>query len=195
MSRLVIGLTGNIATGKSTVAGMLRALGANIIDADQLARQAVRPGQPALAQIVETFGHEMLLPSGELDRTKLGRLVFGDPDKLRQLEAIIHPVVREAIQQALDTQPDNSVVVLEVIKLFESSWARQCDQVWVTYCPPDAQIARLVSTRGLSVEEARLRVAAQPPQADKIAKADVLIDTSQGLNYTRQQVFAAWEAL
>jgi dephospho-CoA kinase len=192
---LVIGLTGNIATGKSTVAGILRALGATVIDADQLARQVVQPGQPALAQIVETFGHDVLLPSGALDRAKLGRLVFSDPDKLRRLEAIIHPAVGAAIQRALDEHPDHGVVVLEVIKLFESSWARRCDQVWVTYCPPDAQVARLVGTRGLSIEEARLRVAAQPPQADKIARADVLIDTSQGLNYTRQQVFAAWEAL
>jgi hypothetical protein len=92
---VLIGLTGNIATGKSTVAGILRALGAEVIDADQVARQVVRPGQPALAQIVQTFGREVLLPSGELDRAKLARVVFGDQAKLQQLEAIVHPAVRQ----------------------------------------------------------------------------------------------------
>jgi len=195
VARLVIGLTGNIATGKSTVAGMLRLLGAEVVDADQLARQAVQPGRPALAQVVQAFGQGVLLPNGELDRPKLARLAFGNQDSLRRLEAIIHPFVRAAIQQALDAQPEGSVLVLEVIKLFEGGWDRRCDQVWVTYCVPEAQIARLVRARGLSIEEARLRVEAQPPQTEKIARADVLLDTSQGLNHTRQQVFAAWEAL
>lgn len=192
---MLIGLTGNIATGKSTVAGILRALGAEVIDADQVARQVVQPGQPALAQIVQTFGREVLLPSGELDRAKLARVVFGDQAKLQQLEAIVHPAVRQAIQGMLRDRQEEEVVVLEAIKLFEAGWDRRCDQVWVTYCLPDQQIARLVHLRGMSVEEARLRIAAQAPQAEKIARADVLIDTTQGLNYTRRQVLAAWEML
>jgi dephospho-CoA kinase len=192
---VLIGLTGNIATGKSTVASILRALGAEVIDADQIARQVVQPGRPAFAQVVQTFGREVLLPSGELDRAKLACLVFGDQAKLQQLEAIVHPAVRRAIQQMLGDRQGERVIALEAIKLIEVSWDRQCDQVWVTYCLPDQQIARLVHLRGMSVEDARLRVAAQAPQADKIARADVLIDTTQGLNYTRQQVFAAWEML
>ncbi|PJF48159.1 MAG: dephospho-CoA kinase [Chloroflexi bacterium] len=194
MPRLLIGLTGNIATGKSTVARMLRELGAVVIDADQVAREVVRPGQPTLDQIVRTFGSDVLLPNGALDRSKMARLVFGDADRLKQLEAIIHPAVREAMWRAIRAQPDDAVVVIEVIKLFESGWARECDQVWVTHCPPEMQVARLVSDRGLSLTEARMRVEAQNPQADKLARADVVIDTSGSLEDTRQQVETAWMA-
>lgn len=194
MPRLLIGLTGNIATGKSAVARMLRELGAVVIDADQVAREVVRPGQPTLAEIARAFGPGVLLPNGELDRTKMARLVFGDPDRLKQLEAIVHPAVREAMWRAIRAQPDDAVVVIEVIKLFESGWARECDQVWVTHCPPEVQMARLVSERGLSPAEARARVEAQNPQADKLARADVVIDTSGSLEETRRQVEAAWMA-
>ncbi len=194
MPRLLIGLTGNIATGKSAVARMLRELGAVVIDADQVAREVVRPGQPTLEEIVRAFGPGVLLPNGELDRPKMARLVFGDPDRLKQLEAIVHPAVREAMGRAIRAQPDDAVVVIEVIKLFESGWARECDQVWVTHCPPEVQMARLVSERGLSPAEARARVEAQNPQADKLARADVVIDTSGSLEETRRQVEAAWMA-
>lgn len=194
MPRLLIGLTGNIATGKSTVARMLRELGAVVIDADQIARDVVRPGQPSLAEIVRVFGSEVLLPNGELDRPKMARLVFSDPDKLRQLEAIIHPVVREAIWREIRAQPNDAVVVIEAIKLFESSWARACDQVWVTHCSPETQVARLIESRGLSPEEARIRVEAQSPQAEKLAQAHVVIDTSHSLEETHRQVMSAWRA-
>lgn len=194
MPRLLIGLTGNIATGKSTVARMLRELGAVVIDADQVAREVVRSGQPTLEEIVRAFGPGLLLPNGELDRPKMARLVFGDPDRLKQLEAIVHPAVREAMWRTIRAQPDDAVVVIEVIKLFESGWARECDQVWVTHCPPEVQMARLVSERGLSPAEARARVEAQNPQADKLARADVVIDTSGSLEETRRQVEAAWMA-
>lgn len=194
MPRLLIGLTGNIATGKSAVARMLRELGAVVIDADQVAREVVRPGQPTLDEIARAFGPGVLLPNGELDRPKMARLVFGDPDRLKQLEAIVHPAVREAMWRAIRAQPDDAVVVIEVIKLFESGWARECDQVWVTHCPPEVQMARLVSERGLSPAEARARVEAQNPQADKLARADVVIDTSGSLEETRRQVEAAWMA-
>lgn len=194
MPRLLIGLTGNIATGKSTVARMLREFGAVVIDADRIARDVVRPSQPALDEITRVFGSQVLLPNGELDRPKMARLVFGDPDKLKQLEAIIHPAVREAMRREIRMQPDDAVVVIEAIKLFESSWARACDQVWVTHCSPETQLARLVEFRGLSPEEARVRIEAQNPQADKLAQADVVIDTSAGLEETRRQVMAAWQA-
>ncbi|MCS7056373.1 MAG: dephospho-CoA kinase [Thermoflexales bacterium] len=194
MPRLLIGLTGNIATGKSAVAHMLRELGAVVIDADRIARDVVRPGQPTLDAIVRAFGPEVLLPNGELDRPKMARLVFSDPDKLKQLEAIVHPAVREAMQREIQAQPDDAVVVIEVIKLFESGWARLCDQVWVTHCPPQMQVERLVKYRGLSPEEARARVEAQNPQAEKLSRADVIIDTSGSLEETRRQVVAAWQA-
>lgn len=195
MPRLLIGLTGNIATGKSEVARMLRRLGAVVIDADQIAREIVQPGRPALTEIVRAFGADILLPNGELDRKKLARIVFSDPRKLQQLEAITHPAVRQVMGELIAAQPADAAVVLEVIKLFESGWACQCDEVWVTHCPTEMQIARLMRDRGLSEAEARARVAAQNPQADKLARADLVIDTSGSLEYTRQQVEAAWRAL
>jgi len=193
MPRLLIGLTGNVATGKSEVARMLSALGAVVIDADRIAREVVQPGQPALDAIVRAFGPGVLLPTGQLDRPRMARLVFGDPVRLRQLEAIVHPAVHEAIWREIRAQPDDAVVVIEVIKLFESGWDRHCDQVWVTHCPPEQQMERLTRYRGLSAEEARARVDAQSPQAEKLARADVVIDTSGDLLETRRQVMAAWE--
>jgi len=193
MPRLLIGLTGNIATGKSEVARMLGALGAVIVDADRIAREVVQPGCPALDAIVRTFGPGVLLPTGQLDRPQMARLVFGDPVRLRQLEAIVHPAVREAMWREIRAQPDDAVVVIEVIRLFESGWDRHCDQVWVTHCSPEQQMERLMRYRGLSAEEARARLAAQSPQAEKLARADVVIDTSGDLHETRRQVMAAWE--
>jgi dephospho-CoA kinase len=188
----LIGLTGNIATGKSEVARMLRSLGAVVIDADRVARDVVRPGQPALVEIVRVFGEQVLLPNGELNRRLLGSIVFSDDAKLKQLEAITHPAVRAEMQRQIDAAPNDAVVVIEVIKLFESGWADRCDQVWVTDCPPEMQIARLMQGRGMSEAEARARIAAQTSQAGKVARADVVIDTSGNLEDTRQQVEAVW---
>ncbi len=134
--RLLIGLTGNIATGKSTVAQVLRALGAVVIDADQVSRQVVEREQPALAEIVRTFGAGILLPDGGLDRKALGQIVFNDPQRLQALEAIVHPAVHVEIERRLAATSPDRVAVIEVIKLFESGWADQCDQIWVTDCPP-----------------------------------------------------------
>lgn len=195
MPRLLIGLTGNIATGKSEVARMLHDLGAVVIDADQVAREVVEPGQPALAEIARVFGTDLLLPSGELDRRKMARLVFNDPEKLQRLEAITHPAVREVMWQKIRAQAEEAIVVIEVIKLFESDWAHHCDEVWVTHCPPEMQIERLMHGRNLTETEAYARVSAQPPQHDKLKKADVIIDTSGNLEHTRQQVIAAWNRL
>lgn len=194
MPRLLIGLTGNIATGKSEVARMLRDLGAVVIDADRVARDVVQPGQSALAEIARVFGNGVLLPNGELDRRKMARLVFNDPDKLEQLERITHPAVREAMWGRIHAQPENAAVVIEVIKLFESDWAHHCDEVWVTDCPAEMQIERLMRDRGLAEAEARARVNAQTSQVGKRERADVVIDTSGNLEHTRRQVEAAWQA-
>lgn len=189
----LIGLTGNIATGKSEVCRILRQQGATVIDADQVARDIVAKGQPALAQIAQTFGESVLLPSGELNRKRMGDIVFNDPVKLRQLEAITHPAARAELwrRTALAFRGATSlqhIVVIEVIRLFEGGYASDCDEVWVTHCSPDQQIARLMQSRGFTESEARTRVNAQTPQADKVAKADVVIDTSVDLETTRQQV-------
>ena len=190
--RLLIGLTGNIATGKSTVAQVLRALGAVVIDADQVSRQVVEREQPALAEIVRTFGAGILLPDGGLDRKALGQIVFNDPQRLQALEAIVHPAVHVEIERRLAATSPDRVAVIEVIKLFESGWADQCDQIWVTDCPPEEQVARLMHTRGMSEAEARSRVAAQSPQAEKLNRADVVIDTSGAYAETARQVRDVW---
>ncbi len=195
MSKTLVGLTGNIATGKSEVAKRLRELGAVVIDADQLAREVVEPGTPALAEIARVFGQDVLLPDGALDRKKMAGIVFNDPAKLKQLEAITHPAVRVLLWQRIDAAPADRAVVIEVIRLFEGGYAQQCDQIWVTHCPRPMQIERLVQGRGLTMAEATRRVDAQAPQTDKVARADVVIDTSKTLEDTRRQVDAAWDAL
>lgn len=193
--RILIGLTGNIATGKSAVAQRLRELGATVIDADQLVRVVVQKGQPALDEIVRTFGPQVLLADGELDRKVLGQVVFNDAQKLKQLEQITHPAVHVEIQRQLDELPPDSVAVIEVIKLIESGWADRCDSVWVTDCPPEDQVNRLMRSRGMSEAEAHARVAAQNPQAEKLARANVIIDTSGTFAQTRKQVTQAWDKL
>lgn len=212
----VIGLTGNIACGKSTVVAMLRECGAQVIDADRVTHDLQRPGEPVYQQIVATFGSGILVePGGPIDRRKLGAIVFGDPAALRQLEQIVHPAVHTRISAWLsslggtgtaadhdDRRPREStsqlpttVAVIDAIKLLESGWKPICDAIWVVTCPPEQQLARLIATRGMDAAEARGRIAAQPPQADKAAQADVVIDNSGTLDYTRRQVEAAWQAI
>lgn len=191
----IIGLTGNIGTGKSTVLQMLAELGAEIIDADKLAHEVIAPNGPAYAAVVEAFGQEIVKPDGHIDRGKLGEIVFRDPQPLASLEALVHPAVsvrtRELIEQA-----KTPVIILEAIKLLESGLARQlCDEVWVVTCRREQQLARVMAQRGLTEAEARLRMEAQPPQEEKIAQADVIIDNSGTVEETRKQVRAAWEKL
>ncbi|MFQ6101794.1 MAG: dephospho-CoA kinase [Anaerolineae bacterium] len=191
---LLIGLTGNVGTGKSTVARVLAELGAETIDADRVAHEVMRAGTPAHTAVVETFGPEVLAPDGEIDRTQLGPLVFADSAALARLEAIVHPATLEAITHRI-AAASADVVVIEAIKLIEAGMADGCDSVWVTTCRPEQQIRRIMSERGLSRAEAEQRVRAQSPQEEKIARADVVIDTSGTLSWTRVQVRAAWERL
>ncbi|HUV91123.1 MAG TPA: dephospho-CoA kinase [Anaerolineae bacterium] len=191
---LLIGITGNIGTGKSTVARMLASLGAEVIDADKVAHEVMRAGYSAHAHIVETFGPQVLGPDGEVDRARLGSIVFANPELLARLEAIAHPATLEAIaRRIVATSAD--VVVVEAIKLIESGLASGCDNVWVTTCRPKQQVYRIAGGRGLSRAEAWERVRAQPPQEDKIARADVVVDTSGSMSRTRAQVQAAWDRL
>ncbi len=189
--KYVIGLTGNIATGKSVVRKMLEHLGAYGIDADRLAHRAIARGAPGYAPVVETFGRWIVGPDGEIDRRKLGRIVFGDPEALAQLEAIIHPLVEQAIHYLVRNTP-HKVVVIEAIKLLESGLHKLCDAIWVVDAPPEVQMERLIKQRGMHADEARQRIMAQPPQSLKRARADVIIDNSRTYEYTWRQVVDAW---
>ncbi len=192
--KTLIGLTGNIACGKSTVLRQLRELGAHAIDADALIHVILRRDGAAFAPVVADFGSGILGDDGEIDRRALGKIVFSDPARLRRLEEIEHPIVRRMIDEQISIAPER-VVVLDAIKLFESGWAAKCDTVWVVTCMRDQQIARLVETRGYSREEAEVRVNAQALQREKVAGADVVIDNSGSLADTRAQVEEAWHAL
>ncbi len=189
---LVIGITGNIATGKSTVATMLAALGAEVIDADEVAHQTMRPGTEVHTRVVDTFGSQILTPGGAIDRGELGPMVFGDPEALERLEAIVHPPTLERIDRRIACSCAD-IVAVEAIKLLESGMSDECDSVWVTTCRREQQVERLVSQRGLREDEACYRVDAQGPHYDKVARADVVIDNSGPLWVTRAQVEAAWE--
>jgi len=193
-SHLVIGLTGNIATGKSTVAQMLAEWGAEAIDADKVAHEVMRAGTDVHARIVDAFGQEVVGEGGEIDRHALGQIVFSDPQALRQLEAIVHPATCEAIWARVAAS-EAEAVVIEAIKLIEAGLAERCDAVWVTICPQAVQIERLTRMRQMARAEARRRVAAQPPQAEKVARADEVIHTDVPLEETRAQVRTAWQKL
>ena len=189
---VVIGLTGNIATGKSTVGQMCTRWGAQHIDADRLAHQAIAKGTRTWESIIAAFGAGIQAPGGEIDRARLGAIVFSDANALEQLERWVHPEVI-ARTQTLIAGSKADVVVIEAIKLIESGMVIQlCDVLWVVTAPREVQIQRLVDQRGLSHDEAALRVDAQPPQELKIARADVIIDNGGSIQATKRQVKRAW---
>ena len=189
-----IGLTGNIAAGKSTVAGMLGRLGAYVLDGDALAHWAMRAGTPVQRRIVMRFGPQALGADGEVDRDRLGALVFTDPAALRDLEQIVHPAVIEETVRRLSAS-EKPVGVIEAIKLLEAGMRQYCNAIWVVTATHPAQVERLVRTRGLTTAQAETRIAAQPPEGGKVAQADVVIDNSGSLRETRSQVMRAWEAI
>ena len=185
----VIGLTGNIGCGKSSVAAMLRELGVATIDADALARQIRQNDADARRAIEHRFG--------TLDARRLGEVVFAHPAALRDLEAILHPLVRNAVRERLAELEEGGVPVasVEVIKLFESPLHDACDEAWVVRCDEQDAVSRLAASRGMDEATVRARMAAQSSQDDKIARADVVIDNRGSLDETRRQVAAALAAL
>lgn len=185
----VIGLTGNIGCGKSTVAGMLRELGAATIDADAVAREIRHNDADVRAAIQRRFG--------TYDAAELGRIVFADAAALRDLEALLHPRVRGEIRTRLSelSQGGVEVVAVEVIKLLESPLADACDEIWVVRCQETDALARLAASRGMDEATARRRLANQSSQDEKVAAADVVIDGSLPIEETRRQVEVALAAL
>jgi dephospho-CoA kinase len=194
IKKYLIGLTGNIATGKSTVLRMLKRLGARVIDADALVHQLMARGTPVWQAILDEFGEGIRGPEGEIDRGKLGAIVFADAEVLKRLEAIVHPAVTARVDELI-RQATEPVVVVEAIKLIEAGWHRTCDALWVVTCPKEQQLERLMRMRKLNREEALLRIEAQPPQENKVALADVVIDNSGNLKEMREQVEREWERL
>lgn len=189
--KYVIGLTGNIAVGKSLVRQRLQELGAYAIDADRIAHQVMMPGGPAFQAILAAFGPQILGGDGQVDRAALGRIVFSDPAALKRLEDITHPVIHETIDR-LVKRSEKEVAVIEAIKLLEGRLKDAVDAVWVVHAAPQTQHQRLISQRGLSPEEARQRIQAQNSQADKIRQADVVIHNDGGIADTLKQVQAHW---
>jgi len=193
-ARYVIGLTGNIGSGKTVVADMLRGLGADVIDADQVARDVLATGSPEVDSVIERFGDDLLRDDGSIDRAALGRIVFDDAKALADLEAIVHPATRTRILAHLaDSNAD--VAVIEAIKLLEGPLVNQVDGVWVVTAPAETRVERLVSQRGLPNADARQRVNAQNPEADKVQRADVVLRNDGSLADLRQRVNEEWQKL
>ncbi len=190
--KYVIGLTGNIATGKSVIRKMLEHLGAYGIDADTLSHRATSKGAPGYQPVIDNFGKWILAADGQIDRAKLSRLVFPDPEAMNTLERIVHPLVRDAID-VLVRRSKQKIIVIEAIKLLEGDLFTYCDSIWVADAPQDTQTLRLMKKRGMSAEAAWERIHAQGSQADKLDKADVVIQNVMGFEETWKQVVAAWQ--
>lgn len=192
---LKVGLTGGIGSGKSEVTRRLAALGAYVVDADVLARDVVEPGTPGLAAVAAEFGAEVLRPDGSLDRDRLGAIVFADPAARARLNAIVHPLVGAATAERFAAAPADAIVVHDVPLLVEVGLAAAYDVVLVVAATADTQGSRLVRARGMSADEARSRIAAQAPLADKLAVADFVITNDGSLDDLDRQVQAVWLAL
>lgn len=192
-NKYVIGLTGNIAVGKSVVRQMLQHLGAYTIDADGLTHQAMSPGAPAYQPVIDTFGKFILDPEGRINRARLGAIAFAIPEALTTLESLVHPLVGQAVV-ALGSRAKQRVIVIEAIKLLESDLSRMVDAVWVVDATVETQVKRLLDKRKMSLDEARRRIGAQPPQVDKITRANVIIKNDGSVEDTWKQVQSAWNS-
>ncbi len=192
--KFVIGLTGNIATGKSVVRRMLEHLGAYTIDADALSHRAYARGAPGYKQVVDHFGKWLVKKDGEIDRSKLGNLVFNNPDAMSQLESIVHPLVRQATELLIkrSIQP---VIVIEAIKLLEGDLRNVCDSIWVTNAMEDIQVERLMRKRGMSHDQAVKRIHMQSAQSAKVAVANIVITNTGSYDALWKQVSAAWKEI
>ncbi|WP_107705840.1 dephospho-CoA kinase [Nocardioides allogilvus] len=190
-----VGLTGGIASGKSTVSTMLGELGAVVIDADALAREVVERGTPGLDAVVAEFGPGLLTPEGDLDRAAMGSLVFGDAAARKRLEAIVHPLVFERMVALEQAAGDDDVVVHDIPLLAEGGRADTFDAVIVVDCPPELQIARMVSDRGWSREDAESRIAAQASREQRLAIATHVIENTGTIDELRDRVVAVFVSL
>jgi dephospho-CoA kinase len=190
----LVGLTGGIASGKSYVASLLGELGASTVDADQVARQVVVPGSTGLVQVVGAFGFEILLPSGELDRIKLGNIVFADAEKRIELEKILHPLIKERTTKLISEQASD-IVVYAVPLLVEANVDYPFDAIITVEAGVENQVARLMNSRQMAEADARARIGAQTSSAERRARANYVIDSSGTKEQTRLQVAEVWTKL
>ena len=198
MDAFCFGLTGGVATGKTTVAGMFRHLGAVVIDADEIGHQAISAGQPAYGELLARFGRGILAADGEIDRRRLGALVFADPEKRAALDAIVHPRILRRVEELASeyhAQAPGAVILVDAALIFEADIGGRLKKVIVTWCHPEQQLARLVARTGLPLAEAQLRIAAQIPIEVKLRRADFTIDCSGSFEETRRQVGALYPRL
>ena len=192
--KYVIGLTGNIATGKSVVRRMLEHLGAYTIDADALSHRAIARGAPGYQPMLDIFGKWLVGKDGEIDRLKLGNLVFSDREALEQLENIVHPLVKHAASMLIQRAIQH-VIVVEAIKLLESDVRKACDTIWVTTAPEEIQVERLVRKRGLTKEQALDRIHIQSAQSDKVAAANIVIHNTGSYDDLWEQISKEWKKI
>ncbi|MFD8147458.1 dephospho-CoA kinase [Streptomyces sp. NPDC059708] len=192
---LKVGLTGGIGAGKSEVSRLLAGYGAVVVDADRIAREVVEPGTPGLAAVVEAFGRSVLTGEGTLDRPKLGAVVFADPEKLRTLNAIVHPLVGARSAELERAAGPDAIVVHDVPLLTENGLAPLYDLVVVVDAAPETQLTRLTALRGMTEEEARARMAAQATREQRLAVATLVIDNDGPLAALEPQVREVWERL
>jgi dephospho-CoA kinase len=194
---IVIGLTGGIASGKSTVAKMLSELGAVVIDADKVGHEAFRPHTEAWRKVVAAFGKDVLGQNEAIDRSKLAQLVFNDPKALKRLNRTMHPLMHRIVEKRIEAlwRQGIEVVVLEATLLIEAKWTDLVDQVWVTITPEDIVVNRLVSQKGFSGEQAKARVKSQTPISQRAKRADVVIRNDSDVATLRKKVEGLWQKL
>ena len=194
---VVIGLTGGILSGKSTISGMLAEKGAIIIDADKIGHEAYKPYTKTWQELRYAFGDGILKKNGEIDRKRLGEIVFADPDTLIRLNRIVHPRMREMVREEIDCLKVEGVdvLVLEAAVLIEAGWTDLVDEVWVTVAPEQVVIKRLQERGGLSEEQARARIRSQISTEERAKHADIKIDTDCELSEVRARVEELWETL
>lgn len=194
---VVIGLTGNFGTGKTTVSQVLARLGAMVINADELGHEFLKPGTEAYREVISTFGTSFLTKDGEIDRHKLAQLVFSSPEKLATLNRIMHPKMYRVVEQRIAEyrQQEIRAVVLEAALLIEAGWTRLVDKVWVTVSPQETIVQRLKKARGLYEEQVLARLNQQMPSEEKAKHADVVIDTDCPLEELEAKVTALWQEL
>lgn len=193
----VIGLTGGIGSGKSTVSDMLRAKGAAILYADQIGHEVYQPGTPVWEQVVAAFGRQVVAADGQIDRRKLGQIVFGDPQARQRLNAITHPPMRQMMADRLEElrKQGARVVVLEAALLIEAGWADLTDEVWVTVVSPQVAAQRSMERSGLTREQAEARIASQLSDEERVQRAQAVIDTDCSLAEVARRVDELWDGL